>query len=370
MKRLLFAAFLIAALATACSQGKQHGASPASDSDSAVAEQQQKQLPDSLTFAFMGDIMPGTTFPESPEGAYVPKDGGKELFADCREVFKASDVVAGNLEGVLIEGGTPKFCKDPKLCFTFRIPPFMAQVFKDEGFDYMNLANNHANDFGVEGTESSHSVLEKAGIASAGIRGVAPTAVIEKNGVKIGFTGFSTGVTTLSALDPEELKRTVTELRKHCDILVVALHAGGEGAAYTHVPRKEEVFHGWPRGDVWKFARTAIDCGADIVWGHGPHLARGMEVYKDRLVMYSLGNFCTPYRMGIAGLTGQAPLVQVTVRPDGTFLGGKIHSMTQQKGIGPRLDPGHAAARQIKKLSLEDFPESPLKISDTGELTK
>lgn len=364
----VLAAAAIAWIAAGCSRTASRSddtASPTAPAADSVAA-----TPDSLTFAFVGDIMMGTSFPETPKGAYLPADSGRHLFDEYRELLTQADVAAGNFEGVMIEKGTPKHCNNPALCFTFRMPPYLAPRLTEAGFDFMNVANNHAEDFLAEGVDSTFRYLQEAGLAVAGNRRVGPTAIIERKGLKIGFTGFSTGASTLSALDLEECKRVVTELAQKADIVVVALHAGGEGTNFRHVPRKEEFFHSWPRGDVWKFAHTAIDCGADIVWGHGPHLPRGAELYRDRLIMYSLGNFCTPVRMGIVGLTGLAPLVRATIAPDGRFLGGQIHSFVQRKHAGPTADPRHGAAREIKSLSEEDLPESPLKISEEGRLSR
>lgn len=375
-KVLLFPAIFAAAMTVmaACSEGtgKASDAAEADSETTTVADSAAvRAKADSMTFAFVGDIMPGTTFPDTPKGAYLPSDSGKTLFADCRELLLKADVAAGNCEGVLMEPGSPsKDCHNPKLCFTFRIPPYMTGPFTDAGFDFMNMANNHSEDFFSAGTKSTFARLTEAGIASAGIEELNPTAVIERNGRKIGFAGFSTGGTTPSVIDIEEARRIVGELAKTCDIVVVAVHAGAEGTAYQHVPRKMEIFHGWQRGDVYKFAHAVIDAGADIVWGHGPHVVRGAELYKDRLVMYSLGNFCTPFRMNVTGSTGVAPLITMTTDGEGRFLGGQIHSFRQVKRVGPRHDPSGTAATQIKSLSEADFPESPLRITSTGALTR
>lgn len=322
-----------------------------------------------ITFALTGDMMMGTDYPETPKGAYLPVDSGRHLLDDCREITQRVDVAAGQLEGVLGHGGTPKICNNPSLCFTFRMPGYYKHRLAEAGFDYMNLANNHMADFGKGGLESSMKELESVGIAYGGVKKHAPYAIIERDGLKIGLTGFSTSELCPSVLSIDELKSILAEMRPKCDIIVVSMHAGAEGSAYAHVPRKEEIFHSWPRGDVYKFAHTAIDNGADIVWGHGPHVLRGAEVYKDRLILYSLGNFCTPYRMGIVGPTGQAALAEVKVDRKGKFVDGKIHSYIQQRGKGPVSDPNNASAKQIKSLSEADFSESPLKISNSGELT-
>lgn len=325
---------------------------------------------DSITFALAGDMMLGTDFPDDSRGAFLPADSGRRLLRDCSDVFGSVDIAAGNLEGALGKGGKAKNCTNPELCYTFRMPSYMADRLAEAGIDYMNLANNHMGDFGAGGLQSSMRELKRVGIACAGVRKEAPFSIVERNGLKVGFTGFSTHSLCPSVHDYEELKRILAQMRDSCDIIVVSLHAGGEGKGYTRVPRAKETFHGWQRGDVYKFAHTAVDNGADIVWGHGPHVMRGAELYNDRLILYSLGNFCTPYKVSLSGISGQACVAEVITDREGRFAGGKLHSYLQSRGNGPRKDDSDSAAGQIKRLSELDFPESPLKISADGTLSR
>lgn len=339
--------------------------------DSTVASAASTKA-ESLTFAFTGDIMTGTTFPDSVNNSHIPADEGRHLFENVKEILRRADIAAGNLEGVIapILTGSPKKCKDPNLCYAFRMPEYMTVRIKDAGFDFLNVANNHSNDFGIEGLNSTLANLEESGMAYAGVAGRCPTAVIEKNGLKIGFASFAPGGYAPSVNDYSRLRSTVERLRGDCDIIVVSMHAGAEGAGYSRTPEEEEIFHGEKRGNVRKFAHEAIDAGADIVWGHGPHVVRGAELYKNRIVMYSLGNFCTPYRMSLSGLCGEAPIAEIRVDSEGKFLDGKIHSFLQRHGAGPAADPAGKAALQIRNLSRLDFPDSPLNISESGELTR
>lgn len=319
-----------------------------------------------LTFAFVGDIMMGTTYPKN----YLTADDGASIFKDAREVLQAADIAAGNLEGSLFDGkGSVKKCANPDICFAFKQPTRYAKHLVDAGFDFVGIANNHINDFGPEALASTKKVLSENGIAFAGLRDGCPTTVIEKDGMKIGFAAFGHSRGTASILDYEEVKRNVKSLRDKCDIVVVSFHGGGEGKGFQHVPHKMESAFGEQRGDVEKFAHTAIDAGADIVFGHGPHVNRALELYKDRLVIYSLGNFATPYRMGLSGVSGYAPVVTATLNPDGTFQGGKIHSFIQSEGVGPRKDASNAVAKNMRALTKADFPSTPLSIADDGTIT-
>lgn len=322
-----------------------------------------------ITMAFVGDIMMGTTYPEN--GKYLTADDGKSIFKDAKEILSRADIAAGNLEGSLFDGkGSVKKCSNPSSCFAFRQPSRYAKHLVDAGFDFVGIANNHINDFGPEAVASTKKTLTDNGIAFAGLRDGCPTAIVEKDGMKIGFAAFGHSRGTASIMDYEEVKRNVKSLRGKCDIVVVSFHGGGEGQGFQHVPHKMESAFGEQRGDVEKFAHTAVDAGADIVFGHGPHVNRALELYKDHLIIYSLGNFATPYRMGLSGVSGYAPIVEATLNPDGTFESGQIHSFIQQKGVGPRKDATNAVARNMAKLTKADFPNTPLEISDEGKISK
>lgn len=324
---------------------------------------------DSITFAFVGDIMLGTTFPEEAGNAYLPADGGRHLFKDARDILKGVDVAAGNLEGTLFDGkGTPKKCTNPNLCYAFKTPISYVKNLTDAGFDLLSMANNHVNDFGQEAVESTEKVLSANGIKYSGLRGRSSVASIERQGKKIGYVAFGHSRGTQSILDFEEVRRVVKGLKDTVDIVVVSFHGGGEGPKYAHVPHGSEMCFGENRGNVEKFAHAAIDAGADIVYGHGPHVPRAMELYNNHLIMYSLGNFCTPYRMGLGGISGYAPVVSVTTNTDGTFRHGQIHPFIQQKGVGPRIDTTGRVIRHIKDMTRQDFPTTSLQISPDGLL--
>ena len=370
---------IIAILACSCTQRTQaetaRQASRATSADTLAAPSQPSVAarPDTapLRLALVGDIMMGTTFPDDSRGAFLPAKNGAHLFAYCDSLLRSADIAAGNLEGTLLDtGGTPKKCRDPKTCYVFRTPTAYVSNLTDAGFDFLSVANNHANDFGATGVTSTARTLQDAGIAYAGMKAGPRTATIVRDGRRIGLAAFGHSSGTMSVHDLQTLRSTVARLKKDHDIVVVSFHGGAEGPKYSHVPHGPETAFGEARGDVEKFAHAAIDAGADIVYGHGPHVPRAAELYKDHLILYSLGNFCTPYRVSLSGVSGLAPLVEADLAPDGRFLSGQIHSFRQQKGVGPRIDATNAAAREIRRLSAADFPASPLKISPSGRLSR
>lgn len=323
-----------------------------------------------LTFAFAGDIMQGTTFPEDGT-SYLPANDGKDLFKDVTDVLSSADIAASNNEGTLLDnGGIVKRCGDPNLCYAFRTPTFYASNLVNAGIDFMSIANNHINDFGPAGVTSTENTLRKSGIAYAGLRDRCETAVINRKGKKIGFAAFGHNKGTLSILDMEEVDRVVRNLKSRADIVVVSFHGGGEGAKYSHVPLGMEQCFGEERGDLRQFTHRAIDAGADIVYGHGPHVTRGLELYNDRMIIYSLGNFATPYRVNLKGINGYAPVVTLTVDDKGRFVDGQIHSFIQARGIGPRKDATNSVAQHMATLSYQDFPASPLKFTNDGKITR
>lgn len=371
MKSSKLFAILAVALA-ACSPGMRETASDSgSDADSSASAPAPAPRRDSITLALTGDVMMGTTFPDSVNGTHLPAEGGKHLFADAAPILRRAGVAAGNLEGTLLDGPGErrKPGKNPRTYFVFRMPTSMAANLADAGYDFMGVATNHINDFGPSGRASTLSTLNDYGIAAAGLKGCAESAVIERAGFRIGLTQFGHSANTLQNTDLADLRRIVKDLRSRADIVVVSFHGGAEGAACLHVPHEAEYYLGEARGDVEKFAHAAIDAGADVVFGHGPHVPRAAELYRGHIIFYSLGNFCTPFRMGLSGATGYAPIAEVTIDSEGRFLRGKIHSLIQRHGTGPRLDPEHSAAALIRRLSLEDFPSSPLRISPEGEIT-
>ena len=110
-----------------------------------------------------------------------------------------------------------------------------------------------------------------------------------------------------------------------------------------------------------------IDAGADVLLSHGPHVSRAVEVYKNRFIAYSLGNFCTYERFNLRGIKGLAPILELELdKKTGSFLSGKIISAKQIDGIYPFLDKTNAAFKEIKKLTLTDFPENKLTFNDDG----
>jgi len=303
-----------------------------------------------ITIAAAGDIMLGTDFPEN----HLPDDDGESLLADVTPVFANADIAFGNLEGVLMDGGEPvKECKDPDACYLFRSPARYANLLADAGFTVMSLANNHARDFGEEGRTASMAALDTVGIRHSGRSG--DVATWPNGEVRAALIAFAPFTNSNMMLDLEEAAHRVTTLATAFDIVIVSFHGGAEGADASRIPFTTETYYGEDRGNVVEFSRAMVDAGAALVIGHGPHVPRAMEIYEDRLIAYSLGNFATYYGISVSGLKGYAPILVATLDGNGQLISGEIVSAIQLRPDGPSLDPRHRAYESIWELTEQDF---------------
>jgi poly-gamma-glutamate capsule biosynthesis protein CapA/YwtB (metallophosphatase superfamily) len=318
--------------------------------------------PQRIKIMAVGDIMPGTNYPSE---SYLPSSCGA-LFDPVRQLIQSADVAIGNLEGVFSSaGGVPKNCSNPKNCYVFRMPDSYANCIKEAGFDILGVANNHVNDFGYEGRLNTAGLLEREGIPFAGFSNK-PYLVYHVAGIRIGFCAFAPHTGTLNFKDYENAAAIVEELKMKSDLVIVSFHAGAEGKDHQHVTRKDEVFLGHNRGNPWYFAHRVIDAGADLVIGHGPHVVRAIEFYKEKLIAYSLGNFCTYSRFNLSGPNALAPVLEVELDREGNYISGRIHSFQQLGEGGPVPDISQRAMKRIRELSLMDFPEKKILIDEKG----
>jgi hypothetical protein len=247
------------------------------------------------------------------------------------------------------------------------MPAYYGKVLKDAGFNLVSIANNHITDFGEKGYRGTMAVLEKNGIGYAGLE-ICPTRVLEKDGIKYGLCAFAPNAHAMPLLELKRAAKLIRELKAQCDIVIVSFHGGAEGAPYEHVPFKMESFMGGKRGDVHAFTHAAVDAGADIVLGNGPHVCRALEKYKGRLIAYSLGNFCTYRSVSVAGVCGLAPLLKVKLNRKGEFISARIISFRQSHESGLLPDSLNRAAKRMRMLTLKDFPASGLVMGDDGEV--
>jgi poly-gamma-glutamate capsule biosynthesis protein CapA/YwtB (metallophosphatase superfamily) len=307
-----------------------------------------------------------------PTPTFLPPNDGADILKEVAPILKQADIAFGNLEGPLLEGGKTEKCPPKSTrCFAFRVPTRYGKLLKEAGFDVLSLANNHAGDFGDYGRESTRQTLDALGIKHAGSdRQQFAMTVLESKGKRIAFIGFAHNNLVPNVNDLATARSLVEQAVKKADLVVVSFHGGAEGTDAQHVPNRTETFGSEQRGNLPLFARTVIDAGADLVLGHGPHVLRGMEVYKDRLIAYSMGNFATYGMFTLRAETSLTAIFEIKLAADGKFIGGKLYAGKQLGKGGPTLDSSGDAIRKVRELSTADFGPNAPKINDDGSFTK
>jgi hypothetical protein len=338
---------LIAALALLC-------ASPASAATARV-----RVRPAPITLEWVGDIALSTE-------RGLPPGGIARALAPVRGLLHGARVTLGNLEGTLSTGGASKCGSgDGGTCFAFQAPPSIAAGLRALGFDLVNMANNHSLDYGVFGRGQTISALRAAGIAHTGLPG--EITYLRVAGERLAFLGFAPYAFDADLLDIPAAQALIRRARAHAALVVVVIHAGAEGADALHTPGVTEYYLGEDRGDARAFAHAAIDAGASIVLGSGPHVLRGIERYRGRLIAYSLGNFVGYHTLAGGGVLSDSGILRVSLGAGGRVRSGRLFSIGLEGGL-PRPDPSNASAALVAALSREDFPAEHLAIGATGVL--
>ena len=373
-RKNLFPHFVLTAVATAlifvggaCKSSKAEADRTESQTTAPVirvAPTPPQEQAESISITAVGDTMLGST----SQGRGLPAGDGAEMISSLTPIISSSDIAFSNLEGVLIDGGTQTKCgPKSKFCYTFGMPTRYGKYLKDAGFDVISLANNHSSDYGAEGRASTRKALDNLGLIHAGAD-TNDIAYLNVKGKRIAFVAFATNPISLNLIDVENSRRVVADVARKADIVVVSFHGGAEGSAAQHVPYGSETYLGGARGDLRKFTRAVVDAGADLVLGHGPHVVRGMEVYKNRLVVYSLGNFAF-YRFPFNGPTALSLILETNIGPNGEFLGGRIHPLIQEGQLGPRPDKNNTVINVVRQLSKEDFGATAVNVSADGTIS-
>jgi poly-gamma-glutamate capsule biosynthesis protein CapA/YwtB (metallophosphatase superfamily) len=305
-----------------------------------------------VRFAFTGDI------------AMVA--GPVESYFSNVSLDLAGDVVLGNLEGTLTEAGSTKCGAASSNCFAFHAPPSYATYLRNAGFTVMNLANNHALDYGPGGQADPVAALRKAGLLTTGRPG--EISYLNVRGTRVAVVGFAPYPWAQSLLRMPAAQALVRKADQWADLVVVTMHAGGEGSDHQHVKRGTEWFLGENRGNSIAFTHAMVDAGADLVVGSGPHVLRGMEWYRGRLIAYSLGNFVGYHTLATDGVTGVTGILQVSLGKDSSWVAGDLVSVTIAGDGIPRPDPAEAAHGLVRTLSKQDFGKRAMSVSRTGVL--
>ncbi len=313
----------------------------------------------------VGDVMLGSVTPRT----ILPPDDANEFVSSIGEYLTKADIVFGNLEGAIIKDGMqPVKCSDKSRkagrCYEFGMPEALVASLKGMGFNVLSMDNNHSEDYGADGYLFTQKKLNELGIKFAPKTGSAEFLI---EGEKIVVAAFGYSGTSHNISDLENTRNVIEELDKHYDIIIVSFHGGGEGGDRVNIKNETEFFLGENRGNIIAFARTAIDAGADMVIGHGPHVLRAIEIYNNKLIAYSLGNFLTYGNMNISGVSGITAILKAELDENtGDFLRGKIIPVRQvDRGI-PVYDSLYEAVDLMLNLTKQDFPESKLIFNPKG----
>lgn len=319
-----------------------------------------------LVVRAVGDVVLGSDYPVRR----LPDEKDKARLLALSSHLLDADIVVGNLEGVLANGGRSfKDLSQPGR-FTFRMPENYASLLRAMGFDVLNLANNHAFDFGPAGLDSTVRALEAEGIHAVGAAG-AESLILEVKGNRIAFVSFSYLPHFAHLDDEERVRQEVARARAAADLVIVNVHAGREGQQAAGLPDGPEYFKGEYRGDLRKFGRLAVEAGASAVFGHGPHVVRPLEIYRGKPIFYSLGNFVGYRSFSTRGKLGSSIIAEVRFGADGSVQGiGVIplkfdatgipvadYSPTTIEGLGGLID------RELAKPPVLDLPVSMLEDS-------
>ena len=261
-----------------CSSRKSKAASSSkteniSQTGSLTVTPEPKMDPISLTLSVVGDCTLGTDeyFDyDTSLNAYYENYGADYFMANVKSIFSKDDLTIANFEGTLTES-TEREDKQ----FAFKAPASYANILTAGSVEAVNTANNHSHDYGEESFNDTLKALDTANILHFGYD---ETAVTEVKGVKVGLVGIYELNDHLGR--EEQLKQNIAKVKQDgAQLIVVIFHWGNE---------KEEV----PDENQKTLGHLAIDEGADLVCGHHPHVLQGIEEYKGKNIVYSLGNFC------------------------------------------------------------------------------
>lgn len=318
---------------------------------------QAPQAPDSapIVIRAVGDVVLGSDYPQRR----LPSASDRQRMAALRLELRHADIVVGNLEGVLSDSGPARKDAAKAGLFTFRMPTAYAVTLRDMGFDVLSLANNHSMDFGAQGLESTLGALRANGIAPVGVPG-AQTATLKIRNTKVAFLNYSYLPAFALLSDGERIRTDIAQARSAADLVIVTVHGGKEGADAAGTPTGDEYFMNEYRGDLRKFAHLAVDAGASAVFGHGPHVVRPYELYRDKPIFYSLGNFVGYRSLSTQGKLANSIVAEVRLSPDGQLLGAGIIPLRLDHSGIPAVDYSADNVQTLGGLLLDKLAQRPV----------
>lgn len=317
-----------------------------------------------ITIKAVGDIVPGTKLSTKRR----KNIGNDIIFQGVKPYLQGADILFGNFESTLTNyTKSPKDTKRERV-HAFRTPPAYAKLLKETGFDVLSVANNHSLDYSSVGFADTLENIEKAGMKYVGKKN--QILYLNVKNITVAFIGFSHLDFHNSINDLLAAKALVEEAKKTAEIVVISVHGGAEGIDAARVKNKQEIFYGENRGNMVLFARSMVDYGADLILGHGPHIVRAVEVYKGKLIAYSLGNFVGDGALSTKGLLSTSLILNVQLSKEGDFVAGNIIPVyLNSQGI-PQPDNKFRSVEMLRDLTKKDFPDTPITINEKGEISK
>jgi hypothetical protein len=313
-----------------------------------------------------GDVMLGSNLapprrasiaPEASTAPVLPDPNS--LLAPLAPLMADADVIMLNVEGAIGEGpASPKCRPDSRFCYAFRQPPEVAEALARLGSPAAtvvgNVANNHAMDAGPLGFRATLRHLGLAGVPVTGADTL-PTLVAVGGRDTIAFLGFSTFQAGPDARDLEALRRHVARAATRYRV-VVSVHAGAEGVDAQRTMDRTETYLAEDRGNPIVIARTAVDAGASLVLGHGPHVLRAVEWVRGSLIAYSLGNLVTYGSFSMVEPLNRGAVLCATIGADGFVSTAELKATVQTAPGRVRPDSTARAVWLVDSLSVLDFP--------------
>lgn len=327
-----------------------------------------------------GDVAFGTNLSTRWRSAAAARWGTREqslpepdaLAERIRQLLPPADVVLLNVEGAIGDGDAPSKCSpNSTACYAIRMPPASAAALRRVAPDATvvgTVANNHSRDAGAPGFRRTLELLESAGVLVTGADTLA-TPIPTVAGDTIGVLGFATSPgTTTDLRDLAAVRRHVERAVARYGRVIVTAHLGAEGVDAQRTRDTTEIFYGTSRGNPVAFAQTAVEAGASMVLGHGPHVLRALEWRGDALVAYSLGNLLTFGPFSTAEPLNRGALLCATLDAAGAVRDARVISTVQPVAGRLELDRSARAAALMDSLSALDFPRTGAQVDADGRV--
>ena len=310
----------------------------------------------SITITAVGDTILGNT----PQ---LPSDPAGYLSPIRSTLASGAQVVFGNLEGTLTSStGSKCGSSSGSTCFAFRNPPAFGKYLAGAGFTALGTANNHSKDFGAAGLRDTLNSIRAAHMSYAGQPG--QIDYVKAGTVTVAIVAFAPYSSSNNLLNLSTAANLIAKARANAPVVIVYMHAGAEGSRASHVTGQEEHYLGEDRGNPKAFAHMAIAHGASVVIASGPHVLRGIELYRGHPVVYSLGDFASYHNFSTSGVLSKSMILRLTLSPTGAFRSGRITSVVL--GSNGRATLGGDSVSFVNTLSGQDFGAAAPRFSREG----